>query len=124
MTHCTAQYYRFKACHVDRPSRALTFYCAHSTNGYVTIALACAPVQCDTHCNSAHNLKEIPAVTNPILKGMLYISNRAHAAAISRSFFFTGNLGSHFTIITFIGITCVCTGIHLYGMFPLYHCGN
>ena len=46
--------------HVDRPSRALAFYCAHST---MDTRCTAAHSTMDTHC-TAHNLKEIPAEKN------------------------------------------------------------
>ena len=46
--------------YVDRPSRALAFYCAHST---MDTRCTVAHSTMDTHC-TAHNLKEIPAEKN------------------------------------------------------------
>ena len=43
--------------YVDRPSRALAFYCAHST---MDTRCTAAHSTMDTHC-TAHNLKKIPA---------------------------------------------------------------
>ena len=57
--------------YVDRPSRALAFYCAHSTmDTRCTAAHSTMDTRCtaahstmDTH-GTAHNLKEIPAEKN------------------------------------------------------------
>ena len=46
--------------YVDRPSRALAFYCAHST---MDTRCTAAHSTMDTHC-TAHNLKKIPAEKN------------------------------------------------------------
>ena len=46
--------------YVDRPSRALAFYCAHST---MDTRCTAAHSTMDMHC-TAHNLKEIPAEKN------------------------------------------------------------
>ena len=46
--------------YVDRPSRALAFYCAHST---MDTRCTAAHSTMDTHC-TVHNLKEIPAEKN------------------------------------------------------------
>ena len=72
--------------YVDRPSRALAFYCAHST---MDTRCTAAHSTMDTHC-TAHNLNKIPAEKNTEFCKFLRAMPKPGKATGAR-----GAMGSH-----------------------------